>query len=114
MWIVRELIRLLGRIAIALVVALVIAELRALISGGDPVHAFRVSCLAIGALLLLMAAIGRNNNFERRMDSAITEKAWGRIPGVSTMQRHPEDPTLTPGAVFAGAGLAVLAIGLFV
>jgi hypothetical protein len=61
-----------------------------------------------------MGAIGRNNNFERRMDYGITEKAWGRIPGVSTMQRRPEDPTLTPGAVFAGAGIAMLAIGMLV
>lgn len=114
MWVVRELARLLEKIVIALVVALVIAELRALISGGDRMHAFQVSCLVVGAVLLLMAAIGRNNNFERRMDYGITEKALGRIPGVSTIRSRPEDPTLTPGAVFAGAGIALLAIGAFV
>jgi hypothetical protein len=48
------------------------------------------------------------------MDYGITENARGRIPGVSTMQRRPEDPTLTPGAVFAGAGIAMLAIGMLV
>ena len=114
MWVVRELLRLLEKIAIAVVVAIVVAELRTLISGGDRTHTFQVSCLAVGAVLLLMATIGRDNNFERRMDYSITQKAWGRIPGVSTIRRaRPEDPTLTPGAVFAGAGIVMLALGLF-
>jgi hypothetical protein len=113
MWLLRELIRLLERIAIAFVVALVIAELRALAVGGDTWHGFKVSCLILGALLFLMGAVGRNNNFERRMDYGITEAAWGRIPGVSSLQRNPEDPSLTPGAVLGGAGLALLAVGLF-
>ena len=113
MWLLRELIRLLERIAIAFIVALVIAELRALAVGGDTWHGFKVSCLILGALLFLMGAVGRNNNFERRMDYGITEAAWGRIPGVSSLQRNPEDPSLTPGAVLGGAGLALLAVGLF-
>ena len=113
MWFLREMIRLAERIALAFIVALVIAELRALAIGGDTWRGFKVSCLIIGALLLLMAAIGRNNNFERRLDAGIVEAAWGRIPGVSTLARNPEDPTLTPGAVFGGAGLALLAVGLF-
>jgi hypothetical protein len=113
MWVVRESIRLLERIAIAFLVAIVIAELRAIAIGGDMWHGFKVSCLIVGALLFLMAAIGRNNNFERRLDYGITEAAWGRLPGVSTLKRNPEDPTLTPGAVLGGAGLALLAVGLF-
>jgi hypothetical protein len=38
----------------------------------------------------------------------------GDVPGVSSVQFHPEDPTLTPGAVFFGAGGALLLFGLFV
>jgi uncharacterized membrane protein len=83
MWLIRELIRLLERIALAFIIALVIAEVRALALGGDTWHGFKVSCLIIGAVLVLMAAIGRNNNFERRLDYGITEAAWGRIPGAS-------------------------------
>jgi uncharacterized membrane protein len=113
MWLVRELIRLLERIALAFIIALVIAEVRALALGGDTWHGFKVSCLIMGAVLVLMAAIGRNNNFERRLDYGITEAAWGRIPGVSTLKRNPEDPSLTPGAVLGAAGLALLAVGLF-
>jgi type III secretory pathway component EscS len=115
MWVVRELLRLFEKIAIAVVIAIVVAELRTLMAGGDRTHTFQISCLVVGAVLLLMATIGRNNNFERRMDYGITEKAWGRIPGVSTVrQARPEDPTLTPGAVFAGAGIVMLALGLLV
>jgi hypothetical protein len=113
MWLVRELIRLFERIALAFIIALVIAEVRALALGGDTWHGFKVSCLIIGAVLFLMAAIGRNNNFERRLDYGITEAAWGRIPGVSTLKRNPEDPSLTPGAILGAAGLALLAVGLF-
>jgi hypothetical protein len=112
-WVLRELIRLGERIAIAFIVALVIAELRAIAVGGDTWRGFKVSCLIIGALLFLMAAIGRNNNFERRLDAGIVEAAWGRIPGVSTLHGNPEDPKLTPGAVLGGAGIALLAVGLF-
>ena len=113
MWFFRELIRLAERIALAFIVALVIAELRALAVGGDTWRGFKVSCLIIGALLFLMAAIGRNNNFERRLDAGIVEAAWGRIPGVSALHGNPEDPKLTPGAVLGGAGIALLAVGLF-
>jgi hypothetical protein len=114
MWIVRELLHLVRRVAIAVLAALVVAELRTLAVGGDLVHGFKVSCYVLGVLLVLMAAIGRNNPFERRMDYGITEAAWGRIPGVSTLERHPEDPTLTPGATLASAGIVVLVIAFFV
>jgi hypothetical protein len=33
-----------------------------------------------------MGAIGRNTPFERRMDYGITEKAWGSLPGVSSLK----------------------------
>jgi hypothetical protein len=114
MWIVRELLRLIEKIAIAFVVALLIAVVWAAISK----HSFRVdfrnTCLLVGALTALMGAMGRNTPFERRMDYGITEKAWGTIPGVSSLKFNPEDPTLTPGAVLGGAGIALLAFALFV
>lgn len=114
MWIVRELIRLVEKIAIGFVVALVIAVLWAAISKHSFRADFRNTCLLVGALTVLMGAIGRNTPFERRMDYGITEQAWGRIPGVSTLKFNPEDPTLTAGAVFIGTGTALLAVALFV
>ena len=114
MWIVRELIRLVEKIAIGFVVALVIAVLWAVVSKHSFRSDFRNTCLLVGALTVLMGAIGRNTPFERRMDYGITEQAWGRIPGVSTLKFNPEDPTLTAGAVFIGTGAALLAVALFV
>jgi hypothetical protein len=114
MWVVRESLRLIEKIAIAFVVALVIAAIWAAISGHRFVDDFRNTCLLVGAFSVAMAAIGRNTSFERRLDYGITESAWGRVPGVSSLKLNPEDPTLTPGAVFGGAGLALFAFALFV
>jgi hypothetical protein len=113
-WIVRELIRLLEKIAVGFGVALVIALGWAAISRHSFVTDFRNTCLLVGALSVLMGAMGRNTPFERRMDYGITEQAWGRIPGVSTLKLNPEDPSLTAGAVFIGSGAALLAVALFV
>jgi hypothetical protein len=58
--------------------------------------------------------IGRGSNFERRMDFGVTEQFWGHIPGLSTLKRTGEDPSLTPGAVFFSTGAVLVALGLFV
>jgi hypothetical protein len=113
-WVVRELLRLAEKIAIGFAVALVIALGWAAIGKHSFTTDFRNTCLLVGALTLLMGAMGRNTPFERRMDYGITEQAWGRIPGVSTLKFNPEDPTLTAGAVFVGAGAALLAFAIFV
>jgi hypothetical protein len=114
MWIVRELIRLIEKIAIAFGIALLIAVLWAAISQHSFVHDLRLTCLIVGAFTIVMGAMGRSTPFERRLDYGITEAAWGRVPGVSSLKFNPEDPTLTPGAVFFGAGLALLAFAIFV
>lgn len=114
MWILRELIRLAEKIVIAFVVALVIALLWAPVSKHSFRADFRNTCLLVGALTIVMGAMGRGSPFERRMDYGITEQAWGRIPGVSSLKFNPEDPTLTAGAVFFGAGAALLAFAIFV
>jgi hypothetical protein len=112
-WIVRELIRLIEKIAIGFVIALLIALGWAAISKHSFAADFRNTCLLVGAFTMLMGAMGRNSPFERRMDYGITEQAWGRIPGVSTLKFNPEDPTLTAGAVFIASGAAVLAFAIF-
>ena len=114
MWIVRELLRLGVRVAIGFAIALVIAVLWATVSEHSFAEGLRETTLSVGVLLLLMAGIGRGSNFERAMDYGVAHQYWGRIPGVSTIERKPEDRTLTPGAVFALTGLALLALGLFV
>ena len=68
MWVARESLRLLEKIAIAFGVALVIAAIWAAISEHGFVHDFRNTCLLVGAFSLVMAAIGRNTQFDRRLD----------------------------------------------
>ena len=114
MWVFRELLRLLEKIAIAFAAALVIAAVWAAVSKHSFVTDFHNTCLIVGALTLLMGAVGRNTTFERQMDFGITQQAWGRIPGVSTLKLNPEDPTLTAGAVLVGAGAALLLVAIFV
>jgi len=105
-WIARELIRLVEKIVIGFVIALLIAVAWAAPSKHAFSTDFRNTCLLVGAFTVLMGAMGRNTPFERRMDYGITEQAWGRIPGVSSLKFNPEDPTLTAGAVFVAAQLA--------
>lgn len=113
MWIVRELARLLIRIAVAVLIAIVIAELRAIRTGGDTAHTFQVIMLLLGGLYLLLAGTGTGSAASQRVN-------WGSItPGSGGVlfrgfRPRPEDPTLTPPAVFIGSGIACLAIGLFV
>jgi hypothetical protein len=115
MWLVRELLRLIERIALGILVALGLAIVQApLRAHGDFWHGFQISCLIVGALFLMMAGVGNDTNLARSMDYGVTMHALGRIPGVSTIERKGDDPTLTPGAVFVGTGVAVLAIGFLV
>jgi hypothetical protein len=114
MWIFRELLRLLEKIAIACAVAVALAAVWAAVSEHGFWFDFRNTCWLVGAFLILMAGIGRGSNFERMMDSSITQAAWGRMPGVDPLATHPEDPTLTPGAVFVGAATVLFVVGALV
>src|SRR5436305_5380795 len=110
MWVVRELARLVLRIGLAVLIAVVIAEIRAALSGGDTLGTFRIVCLLLGGLYLLLAGSGTGSAASRRVN-------WGEItPGLGGVifrgfRPRPEDPTLTPSAVFVGSGLVLLALG---
>jgi len=114
MWIIRELLRLIEKIAIGFALALLIAVLWAAVSQHGFLHDLRLTCLVIGAFAIVMGAMGRGTPFERRLDYGISEQAWGRVPGVSSLKFNPEDPTLTAGAVLVGTGIALLTFALFV
>lgn len=114
MWIVRELVRLAVKVTLGFGIALVLAVVWAIVSEHSFSHDLYVTTLTLGCALLLMGAIGRGSNFDRGMDAGVTQAAWGRIPGVSTLNRHPEDPTLNPGVVFVLSGLALLAFAFLV
>jgi hypothetical protein len=114
MWLVRELIRLVEKIVLGFVIALALAGLWAAVSEHSFSHDLYVTTLTIGCALLLMGAIGRGSNFDRGMDFGVTQAAWGRIPGLSSLERRGEDPTLNPGIVFVLTGLSLLAFAFFV
>ena len=110
MWVVRELVRLLSRIAVAVLIAILLAEIKTIVSGGDTTHTFRITLLAIGAVMLLLGGTGTGSAASERLN-------WGEItPGLGGsifrgFQPKPEDPTLTPGAVFIASGIVLLALG---
>jgi cell division protein FtsW (lipid II flippase) len=114
MWVVRELARLLVRVVIAVAVALVLAVLWAALSDRGWTQSLRATCLGVGCLAILMGAVGRGSNLERAMDYRVAERAWGRIPGMSTLQPRGEDPTLSAGAVFFLTGVALIVLGTLV
>jgi uncharacterized membrane protein YhaH (DUF805 family) len=107
-WVARELFRFVGRIAIAVVVAIVIAEVRALVSGGDTFWTFRIVCMLLGALYLLLAAGPSASLGGRRVND------WGwwltQSLGFGRLQ-HAPGPKLTATAVFVGSGVLLLALG---
>lgn len=108
MWIVRELLRLIGRIAIAVMLAIVIAESKALISGGDTFWTFRIVCMLLGAFFLLLGAAPAASLGGRRMQSG----SWrmSQSLGWATFADAP-GPRLTANAVFIGSGIVLLALG---
>jgi hypothetical protein len=113
MWIVREFVRLLLRIGLAVAIATVIAEVRALVTGGDFFHTWRITTLLLGCLMLLLAGAGNRTTASARRVN------WGLItPGRGGVLSRPifadvEGPQLTASAVFVGSALALFALALF-
>jgi uncharacterized membrane protein YhaH (DUF805 family) len=109
MWVVRELLRFVVRIAIALLIAIVIAEARALISGGDTLHTFRIVCILLGCLYLLLAAGPAASLGGRRM----SDTSWWvtQSMGYGKLATAP-GPKMTATAVFVGSGLLLLVLGV--
>jgi hypothetical protein len=108
-WAARELTRLVGRIAIAVLVAIVIAEVRALVSGGDTLWTFRIVLMLFGCLYLLLAA-GPGASLEgRRMN----DMGWWLTSSLGYEKlQHVPGPKLTATAVFIASGIVLLGLGL--
>ena len=109
MWVARELLRLAGRVALAVLVAIVIAEVRALVSGGDTLWTFRIVMMLLGCLYLLMAAgPGASLGGQRMNDTSwwVTQSL-----GYGKLQAAP-GPKMTATAVFIGSGLVLLVLGV--
>jgi hypothetical protein len=107
MWVARELSRLLVRIGVAVSIAVVVAGVRALASGGDFLHTWKITVLLLGCFMLLLAAGGG------RTTAATRRVNWGLItPGLPQPAfAQAEGPQLTASAVFVLSGLALIALG---
>lgn len=110
MWALRESLRLLEKVGVAVLIALVAAELRTLASGGDRLHTFQISLVIVGALLLMMGAMGPGSNYDRNL--TVVGRYWSQRSGVQHNAPQP-GPVLTAGAVFVLSGAIVIALGLF-
>ena len=110
MWVARELSRLLARIAGAVAVASAVAGIKALASGGGVLHTWKLTLLALGGLMFLLAATGRGAPY-RRVNQALDHGSTYlmRVPG---MQPRPEEPRLTATGVFVGSGAVLVALGI--
>jgi hypothetical protein len=111
MWLARELARLLARIVLAVAIASVIAAVKAAASGGGMVHTWKISLLALGCLMFLLAAAGRGAA-RRRVNQAmdIGPTYVMRIPGMQPPS--PDDPRLTESAAFVGSGVVLVVLGI--
>jgi hypothetical protein len=109
MWAVRELLRFASRIAVAVLVAIVIAELRALAGGGDTLRTFRIVLMVLGVLYLLLAAGPGASLDGRRLNS----RGWWSTEsrGFAALQSAP-GPRLNATAVFIASGIVLLAAGV--
>jgi hypothetical protein len=92
-----------------MLIAIVIAEVRALISGGDTVRTFRIVLLLLGVLYLLLAA-GPGASMDGRRLSGF---GWWSTEsrGFATLQNAP-GPRLTATAVFIASGVLLLVLGV--
>ena len=109
MWVVRELLRFASRIAVAVVAAAAIAEVRALASGGDTLRTFRIILMILGVLYLLLAAGPGASLDGRRLNGLGWWSTESR--GFAALQAAP-GPRLTATAVFIASGLVLLAAGV--
>lgn len=110
MWVVRELARLVSRIAVAVLIAIVIAELRAIVAGGDMFFTFRVTLMLLGGLSLLLSAGGTGSTASRMVNWGEITLGRGNVI-IRGFRPRPQDPRLSPGAVFIASGVLLLALG---
>jgi uncharacterized membrane protein HdeD (DUF308 family) len=98
------------RVVVGVSIAVVIAALWALVSQYSFAQGLHVTTLALGAILLLMGVMGRDTNFERRLDASAMGFGWNMV-GLS---HRSDDPTLRPGITLVLCGAALLAFAFFV
>ena len=70
---------------------------------------FRVVLMLLGALFLLLAGADQGSAASRRVNWVDIFSVRGHFPAFAP---RPDDPRLTPTAVFVGSGFVLLALGV--
>jgi hypothetical protein len=109
-WFLRELVRLIMRVVVGVSLAVVVAALWAMVSQYSFAQGLHVTTLALGAILILLGAMCRDSNFERRLDTSAVGFGWNMV-GLS---RRSDDPTLRPGITLVLCGAGLLGFAFFV
>jgi hypothetical protein len=111
-WVARELLRLLERVAAGVAIAAVVAAVWSLTQHGSTAHRFQIAFIVIGAIVVALGALGRGSSYQRETD---LQTRWG-LRGVSALlpRADPTEPQLAPGAVLFVSGAIVIALGLLI
>jgi hypothetical protein len=111
-WVVRELLRLLERVAVGVAVAAAVGGLWSLTQAGSAHHRFQIAFLVVGAIVVALGAMGRGSSYGR----AAEIRAGSRFPSVSGLvpAGGADEPQLAPGAVLLLSGAIVIALGFLV
>ena len=111
MWVVRELLRLVERVAVGVAVAAVVGGLWSLTQAGSSHHRLEISFLVVGAIVAALGAMGRGSSYGR----AAEIRAGSRFPSLSGLvPAGASEPQLAPGAVLLLSGAIVIALGFLV
>jgi hypothetical protein len=111
-WVVREALRLLERVAVGVAIAAAVGGAWSLTQSGSAHHRFQISFLVIGAVVVMLGAMGRGSSYGR----AAQIRAGSRYPSLSGLvpKGAADEPQLAPGAVLLISGAIVVALGFLV
>jgi hypothetical protein len=112
MWVVREALRLVERVAVGVAVAAAAGGLWSLTQAGSAGHRLQISFLVVGAIVVALGAMGRGSSYGRAADI----RAGWRLRSLSGLlpDATSSEPQLAPGAVLVLTGAIVIALGFLV
>jgi hypothetical protein len=114
MVLVRGLVELLLQLAVAVLAALVFAGLWAVARGGPFSDGLRVALFVVGALVVLIGAVGIGGMSPSR-DLAQRGRWMGTIPGTPAFLRaEPGEARINPNALLLLTGVVLLVLGFVV
>ncbi len=106
-----EIVRLFARLGFAVVAAAVLAALWALAHGGPFRHSLEAGFYAVGALCLLLGAVGGSPS-RRDASSAGWMARWAYPDTFAVNRDNPPDRTLGPAVVFGVVGIVMFAVAI--